>query len=48
MNYKSTYLKLADFGRELLSKTSLEEGLAKTVKWYIDNKLIWEPFALES
>lgn len=33
MNYKSTYLKLADFGRELLSKTSLEEGMPLISKY---------------
>ena len=27
MDYSRTYLKLSDFGRELLDKTSLEEGL---------------------
>ena len=27
MKYANTYIKLADFGRELLSKKSLEEGL---------------------
>jgi len=27
MDYSSTYSKLGDFGRELLNKTSLEEGL---------------------
>jgi len=33
MKYKSTYLKLADFGRELLSKKSLEEGMPLISKY---------------
>ena len=33
MKYKSTYLKLADFGRELLSKRSLEEGIPLISKY---------------
>ena len=33
MNYKNTYLKLADFGRELLSKKSLEDGMPLISKY---------------
>ena len=33
MTYKDTYVKLADFGRELLSKTSLKEGIPLISKY---------------
>ena len=33
MKYETTYSKLADFGKELLSKTSLEEGLPMIAKY---------------
>lgn len=36
MKYESSYLKLADFGRTLLNKTSLEEGLPMIAKYAKD------------
>jgi len=33
MSYKNTYLKLADFGKELLSKKSLEDGIPLISKY---------------
>lgn len=36
MKYESSYLKLADFGRNLLNKTSLEDGLPMIAKYAKD------------